>query len=417
MDGRRHSPESEQTMKLKESSHLLAEVLYADGVDIYKRSTEEIKEMEPTIANTRARIDEVLRTHFGTSFAELDTLSPPEWQRIRANFLEYYRGSVEKAEKLKKWIPLNQLVGYAEVLVASAYLQLNTEIDEDIETSLASTGRQSSSSIPVEHTRMKILNAFKRINQGKKLEEIRAEVGSYLREAGIQPVAAMFLKWRTTFEAANHPLQELYAEHVETMQINDAIYDLQFREQKRSTIIQELVGATRRNWKPANLEHDIHSQSAEVNRSIIELTCNAIDADEEGMSSVEVEIAEKGYSVRDHGAGMNPYVILEKLMIPKVSGKTGKETIGRFGVGFYTALSHLKRKNDIVRVETHDGKTGHIIEFKIHERTGDVLRIWSETILWNRAPKCRWKRKILTARMPRHCVARFWLTTAVAILS
>ena len=80
-----------------------------------------------------------------------------------------------------------------------------------------------------------------------------------------------------------------------------------------------------------------------------------------------------GYSVSDGGTGMNPYVILEKLMVPRVSGKTGAETIGRFGVGFYTALSHLKSKQDSVTVETFDGARGHTITFKIHEGSGDVF--------------------------------------------
>ena len=360
----------EKVMLLKESNHLLADVLYADGVDIYKRSSDEMKEYTPTIVNTRRRIDAVLKEHFQTSFQELDSLLPKELQKIRESFLGYYHGSVEKAEKLKKVVPLNQLVGYIEVLVASAYLQLNIEMDADIEKNIPT---DSTKSIPTEHLRMKILNAFKKLNQGKKWEEVQQEVESYFKSTGLEYSEELFEKWCTTFEAINHPLQKLYAEHIETMQINDLIYDLQFREQKRSAVIQGLVGKVRRSWKPADLEHDIHSQSAEANRSIIELTCNAIDANAEGENKVEVSINESGYSIRDHGSGMNPYVILEKLIIPKVSGKTGKETIGRFGVGFYTVLSHLKRKNDIVRIETHDGQTGHVIEFKIHERTGDVF--------------------------------------------
>lgn len=369
MENKKHTPE--QVMKLKESSHLLAEVLYADGVDIYKLSPDAMKELAPTIANTRARIDSVLREHYQISFAELDDLPSKELQKIRESFLGYYHGSVEKAEKLKKWVPLNQLVGYTEVLVASAYLQLNTEIDADIEKLI--TKNSTGATITTEHLRMRILNAYKKVNQGKKWEEVRQEVESYLSDAGIQNTSELFGKWRSAFESINHPLQELYTEHVETMQINDAIYDLQFAEQKRSAIIQNLIGSTRRSWKPSDLEHDIQAQSTEANRSVIELTCNAIDANEDSEKRVDIAVHQNGYSVRDHGSGMNPYVILEKLMIPKVSGKTGKETIGRFGVGFYTVLSHLKRKNDFVRVETHDGQTGHVIEFKIHERTGDIF--------------------------------------------
>lgn len=357
-------------MKLKESSHLLADVLYAEGVDVYKRSEAEMKDLEPKIADTKLRIDAVLREHFQTGFSDLDGLPPKRLQEIRKSFLGHYRGSVDNGEKLKKWVPLNQLVGYVEVLVASAYLQLNIEIDADLEKLFP---KHCPDLVPLEHVRIKILNAFKKINQGKTWKEVKKEVASYLFGISVNRCNALFKNWRTTFESINHPLQALYAEHTETMQINDAIYDLQFKEQKRSAIIQKLVGAARRSWKPANMEHDIHSQSTEVNRSLIELTCNAIDANTEGENRVEVSINNSGYSVRDHGTGMNPYVILEKLMIPKVSGKTGKETIGRFGVGFYTALSHLKKKNDVVRIETHDGKIGHVIEFKVHERTGDVF--------------------------------------------
>src|SRR3989344_3731621 len=372
MEKTKHDPE--KVMQLKESNQLLAEVLYTDGIDIYKRSRGELKDLEPTIANTRLKIDAILKERFQTSFQELNGLPPERLQEIRESFLGYYQGSVEKAEKLKKWIPLNQLVGYTEVLVASAYMKLNNQIDADINADIESNlFLDSTQSTPTEYLRMKILNAFKRVNQGKTWEDIQREVTDYLENASVGKPDELFEKWRVTFEEINHPLQQLYGEHVETMQINDAIYDLQLRDKKRSQVIQNLVGEAKRNWKPADLEHDIHSQSAEVNRSVIELVCNGIDANDPEKNEVDVLMDEGGYSVRDHGNGMNPYVILEKLMIPKVSGKTGKETIGRFGVGFYTVLSHLKTKGDLVRIETSDGKTGYVIEFKIHERTGYIF--------------------------------------------
>ena len=50
------------------------------------------------------KLPDVLKKHFQTSFSELDNLPPKELQKIRESFLGYYRGSVEKAEKLKKWV-------------------------------------------------------------------------------------------------------------------------------------------------------------------------------------------------------------------------------------------------------------------------------------------------------------------------
>ncbi len=94
--------------------------------------------------------------------------------------------------------------------------------------------------------------------------------------------------------------------------------------------------------KPRELDGIIRNQSGEQNRSLVELVSNAIDYSEEG-GAVDVELQESGFTVKDSGKGMSPKQIFERLLIPKSSGSAAEEdnTIGRFGMGFYTALSHL----------------------------------------------------------------------------
>lgn len=77
--------------------------------------------------------------------------------------------------------------------------------------------------------------------------------------------------------------------------------------------------------KPARLDTDIYHQSPSRTRSVVEIVSNAIDA----MSPEE-------------------------------------NTIGRFGVGFYQVLSHLKSEDDVVTVKTGTEKDGfYKIEFKL----------------------------------------------------
>jgi hypothetical protein len=116
--------------------------------------------------------------------------------------------------------------------------------------------------------------------------------------------------------------------------------------------IEELVQALNKKKVPhpfAHLEDDIY-QTDDQNRSIVELASNALDA---GKGDVEIQIKNGFYEVLDRGCGMTPEVIVTRLLIPKLSGKPDpSENIGRFGIGFFTVLRHLKREGEKVIVET-----------------------------------------------------------------
>ena len=96
------------------------------------------------------------------------------------------------------------------------------------------------------------------------------------------------------------------------------------------------------------------------------MVSNAIDSyDDDQEKKVDVKLNKHGYTVTDHGSGMNPKILTEKFPIPSISGKDGVSDIGRFGVGFYTALAHLKTTNDFVRVTTNDGNKTRVLTYQI----------------------------------------------------
>lgn len=109
------------------------------------------------------------------------------------------------------------------------------------------------------------------------------------------------------------------------------------------------------------VDSDIH-QTHDVNRSAVELVSNALDA---GPGDVEVRLRDGRLSVEDSGVGMSPEAIVTRLLIPKLSGKPDvAKQIGRFGIGFYTVLRHLKGAGDRVIVETKtSGGIAHRLTF------------------------------------------------------
>ena len=116
--------------------------------------------------------------------------------------------------------------------------------------------------------------------------------------------------------------------------------------------------------KPAQLEHEIGHQNPNPNRSITELVSNAVDASKAGDADVEVMAEDGRYVVEDFGKGMSAADVFEKLLIPNLSGKDGDTTIGRFGIGFFTALAHLNDENSRVVVDTKaEGSAGVRLEF------------------------------------------------------
>jgi len=131
----------------------------------------------------------------------------------------------------------------------------------------------------------------------------------------------------------------------------------------RSQIYDVLM--RRFNVASAQLEHDIGHQNPNPNRSITELTSNAVDAmNGRHRGNVTVLVEDGWYIVEDRGSGMSAEDVFEKLLIPQISGKSGEVTIGRFGIGFYTALVHLRNQNSRVIVETkREGQPAIRLEF------------------------------------------------------
>jgi len=123
---------------------------------------------------------------------------------------------------------------------------------------------------------------------------------------------------------------------------------------------------------PRQVEHLISHQSPNENRSITEVVSNAIDFSSL-KDQVEVTTNAHGYTVRDHGKGMSPVDIVERLGIPFVSGArdNGTAKIGKFGMGFFTALDHLRTDGDMVRVRT--GKDGVGYQFDYVYKNGSIF--------------------------------------------
>ncbi|MBI4051762.1 MAG: ATP-binding protein, partial [Elusimicrobia bacterium] len=101
-----------------------------------------------------------------------------------------------------------------------------------------------------------------------------------------------------------------------------------------------------------------HSQFADQTRPIVELITNSIDAVQgEFPKEVEVNVdPQTGSLILDRGRGMNLKEVLEKLLVPLLSGKEGQDLIGRFGVGFYSVLQYLSTPGDSIQIETSDGQ-------------------------------------------------------------
>jgi len=115
--------------------------------------------------------------------------------------------------------------------------------------------------------------------------------------------------------------------------------------------------------RPVALSADIF-QTDNPNRSIVELSSNSLDA---GSRDIDIQLEEGSYVVTDTGSGMDARAIVVKLLLPKLSGKIGEsKKVGRFGIGFYTALRHLKADGDFLELEScpRGGGDAHRLIFK-----------------------------------------------------
>jgi len=88
------------------------------------------------------------------------------------------------------------------------------------------------------------------------------------------------------------------------------------------------------------LDDIIRFQFGAENRGIIELIANSMDAN---AKNIEITDDNERIDIKDDGTGMCLKNLLYDLALPFYSEKQGKNTIGRFGLGFFSILGVLKK--------------------------------------------------------------------------
>ncbi|KTD67529.1 ATP-binding protein [Legionella shakespearei] len=113
-----------------------------------------------------------------------------------------------------------------------------------------------------------------------------------------------------------------------------------------------------------SIEGDIYNQNAFRARSIVEEMSNSLDAH---PSQIDCTIEDGFYEIREtDGQGMSPEILFTKYLLPKETTKTDSaKQIGRFGIGSFLKLAHLKDEHDKIVIETRkQGHKGCRIEFR-----------------------------------------------------
>lgn len=125
---------------------------------------------------------------------------------------------------------------------------------------------------------------------------------------------------------------------VRTGNEESGFYEIDFRlkEGEIQTHMRESVDQTDKGTAVELILEDFPKDEAEAlikkhfaYNSVAKVICNGelvndlstMRVDQEGKPAVEATITDKGYIVKDRGTGMSPQVILEKLLVPKLSGK------------------------------------------------------------------------------------------------
>ncbi|MFC2149412.1 ATP-binding protein [Candidatus Auribacterota bacterium] len=124
-----------------------------------------------------------------------------------------------------------------------------------------------------------------------------------------------------------------------------------------------------RDFQNGILADFIHSIFSHTHRPLVEIITNAVDAltGDPNKQKVDISIDQKGFVVMDKGKGMSLGEVLTQLLIPMISGQDGKlGKHGRFGVGFFSMLSYLKKPSDRVVVQTRAANSqGYQISFRL----------------------------------------------------
>lgn len=110
------------------------------------------------------------------------------------------------------------------------------------------------------------------------------------------------------------------------------------------------------------LSEEVGRQFGHPLRPIVELVLNGVDAGAglETCCRVDVSVGEGRVSVTDSGKGMSFATILSRLLVPFSTDKVPGVDLGRFGVGFFSALGFgiADPTSFSLQVETGDGLTG-----------------------------------------------------------
>ncbi|HVE14701.1 MAG TPA: hypothetical protein VNI01_14995, partial [Elusimicrobiota bacterium] len=135
------------------------------------------------------------------------------------------------------------------------------------------------------------------------------------------------------------------------------------------------------------------SQFSDQSRPIVELVTNSIDASRGDFpKEVDVRVSPAATEVSDRGKGMDLRTVLEKLLIPLISGKEGEPTTGRFGVGFFSILQYLKGPESRIEVSTSDGREAYRIVLALDGR--------EPTIAFERLPDASSRGTTVSIRHP-----------------
>jgi hypothetical protein len=118
------------------------------------------------------------------------------------------------------------------------------------------------------------------------------------------------------------------------------------------------------NFWNHNISNFIIRQFAEYERGIVELVANGLDAGDE--NGVLVNVEDGSIEITNGGKGIMEEEVFRNLFIPTYSTKgIDKGTIGRFGVGFLSALNYLEDESDYMEIVSVRNGLGFRMRFGV----------------------------------------------------
>jgi len=125
------------------------------------------------------------------------------------------------------------------------------------------------------------------------------------------------------------------------------------------------------------LREEVIKQFNDDKRPILELILNSIDAkpsNYQGTYFINVKKRLLSTTIEDNGNGMPLLDIFRYLIIPFNTEKEGIEEIGRFGVGFFSALNYCFGGSRLI-LKTHSGKESYRLLFYAESDAIDSLHM------------------------------------------